>query len=378
MGHDSMPRYVGLDVHKDSIAIAVCEHGRGEAKFLRQVANELGQLVKVLEKLGGKEAVFCCYEAGPTGLTLARGLRKEGWDCIVVAPSQVPDRAGNRIKTDRRDAARLAHFLRSGDLTAIHVLDPDTEAIRDLERARDDAKRAERAAQQQLTKFLLRHGRNYEGRTTWNEAHRGWISKQEFAHEAQKRVLADYLAAVDQATSRVGRLTEDMRELSATWDQAPLVTALQAMRGIEMVSAVTLAAEIGDFRRFAKASDFMSFVGLVPSESSSGLTRRRGPITRTGNGHVRRILVEAAQHYSRPPRLSKRVRERGELASAAVREIAWKAQNRLHKRLNKLLGKGMPRSKAIIAAARELAGFVWAIAREEVLLAGSASSSTAI
>lgn len=370
MGHDSMPRYVGLDVHKDSIAIAVAEHGRGEARFLRQVGNDLAQVVRALEKLGTRESVSCCYEAGPTGLTLARGLVADGWSCIVVAPSQVPARPGDKIKTDRRDAARLAHFLRSGDLTAIHVLDPATEAMRDLERARDDARRAERAARQQLTKFLLRHGRIYGGKTTWNEAHRGWIAKQEFAHEAQRRVLADGLAAVDQATARVDRLTEDMRELSATWDRAPLVTALQAMRGIEMVSAVTLAAEVGDFRRFAKASDFMAFVGLVPSESSSGQTRRRGPITRAGNGHVRRILVEAAQHYSRPPRLSKQVRARGERASAAVRAIAWKAQNRLHKRLNKLLGRGLPRSKAIIAAARELAGFVWAIAREEVLLAG--------
>jgi transposase len=282
----------------------------------------------------------------------------------------IPVQTGCRIKTDRRDAVRLAHFLRTGDLTAIRIPDETTEAIRDLERARDDAKCAERVARHQLSKFLLRHGRVFEGKSSWTEAHQSWIAKQTFVEVAQQRVLADGLGAVEQATMRVDRLTENLRELSANWSLAPLVTALQALRGVEMVSAVTLVAEIGDFRRFEHAGDLMSFVGLVPSEHTTGGSRRQGRITRTGNTHVRRILVEAAWHYRRLPRMSKAIRQRNELVSEGVRQIAWKAQHRLHKRMQRLLGRGKPGGQVAIAVARELAGFVWAIAREEVLLAG--------
>jgi transposase len=370
VSHPNMLRFVGLDVHKDTIAVAVAEQGRTEAKILATIPHDFTSLSKVLTRLGPIDSLSCCYEAGPTGFGLARQLKAAGWDCVVIAPSLVPVKAGCRIKTDRRDAAKLAHYFRSGDLIPIHVPDEATEAIRDLERARDDAKQAERVARQQLIKFLLRHGRTYEGKTTWNEPHRGWIAKQVFTEPAQKRVLADGLAAVEQATARVDQLTKDLRELSATWSLAPLVTALQAMRGIELVSAVTLVAEIGDFRRFAKAGDLMAFVGLIPMEHTTGTNRRQGPITRTGNAHVRRILVEAAWHYRRLPRMSKAIRARNEPVSAGVRRIAWKAQLRLNKRLSKLLGRGKRPGQAVIAVARELAGFVWAIAREEVLLAG--------
>jgi transposase len=370
VSHPNTLRFVGLDVHKDTIAIAVADQGRAEAKVLATIPHDFASLSKALARLGPPETLSCCYEAGPTGFGLARQLKAAGWGCIVIAPSLVPVKAGCRIKTDRRDAAKLAHYLRSGDLIEIHIPDEATEAIRDLERARDDAKQAERVARQQLIKFLLRHGRVYQGKTPWNEPHRSWIAKQVFTEPAQKRVLADGLAAVEQATARVDQLTDDLRELSATWSLAPLVTALQAMRGIEMVSAVTLVAEIGDFRRFAKAGDLMAFVGLVPSEHTSGTGRRQGPITRTGNTHVRRILVEAAWHYRRMPRMSQAIRVRNEPVSAGVRRIAWKAQSRLNKRMSQLLGRGKRPGQAVIAVARELAGFVWAIAREEVLLAG--------
>jgi transposase len=370
MSHLSTIRSVGLDVHKGSIALAVADPGPAPALSLATIPNDFAALTRRLDRLGPRETVACCYEAGPTGFGLARALHAAGWACAVVAPALVPVQAGCRIKTDRRDAVRLAHFLRSGDLTPIHVPDEATEAIRDLERARDDARRAERVARHQLAKFLLRHGRIYDGKTAWNESHRAWIARQEFAQPAQRRVLADGLAAVEQATARVDRLTADLRELSASWALAPLVTALQALRGIELVSAVTLAAEIGDFRRFARAGDLMAFVGLVPSESSSGGSRRRGRITRTGNAHVRRILVEAAWHYRRLPRMSKAIRQRNEPVSRGVRQIAWKAQQRLHRRMQRLLGRGKPPGQAVIAVARELAGFVWAIGREEVLLAG--------
>src|SRR5215212_511456 len=362
-------RFVGLDVHRDTIAIAVALNDGQPAASLATIPNDALELLKRLQRLGPVEALRCCYEAGPTGFGLARRLIKAGIACEVIAPSLIPVQPGARVKTDRRDARNLAHYLRSGNLTAIHVLDPVTEAIRDLERARDDAKRAERSARQQLSKFLLRHGRRFEGRSTWGPAHQAWLAQQAFDHPAQQDVMDDYREAVELATARVARLTKQMAERSAAWEKAPLVTALQALRGIEMVSAVTLVAEIGDFRRFASAPELMGFVGLVPSEHSSGGSRRQGRITRTGNGHVRRILIEAAWHYRRQPRMSKAIRERNERVSGPVRVIAWKAQQRLHKRLGRLMGRGKPATQAVTAVARELVGFVWAIAREEVLLA---------
>jgi transposase len=362
-------RFVGLDVHRDSIAIAVAQRDGLPAESLATVPNDVEGLIRRLQRLGPLESLRCCYEAGPTGLGLARRLNQVGIACQVIAPSLVPIQPGARVKTDRRDAKNLAHYLRSGNLTAIHVLDPATEAIRDLERARDDAKRAERSARQQLAKFLLRHQRWFVGKTTWGPAHQAWLAQQRFDHPAQQDVLNDYRESVEMASARVARLTRQLAERSAAWEQAPLVTALQALRGVELVSAVTLVAEVGDFRRFASASELMAFVGLVPSEHSSGGSRRQGRITRTGNGHVRRILVESAWHYRRQPRLSKAIRERNERVAPAVRVIAWKAQQRLHKRLGRLLGRGMPAPRAVTAVARELVGFVWAIAREEVLLA---------
>jgi len=369
VSHPIKSRFVGLDVHKETIALAVADAGQGAAKVLTTIPNDFATLSKTLQRLGPPERVACCYEAGPTGFGLYRTLTHAGWTCAVVAPSLVPVQSGCRIKTDRRDAAKLAHFLRSGDLTTIHVPDEATEAIRDLERARDDAKRAERVARHHLAKFLLRHQRSFPGKTTWTAPHLAWIAQQRFDLPAQQQVLCDYREAVELATARVQRLTTQLGTLAETWEQAPLVKALQALRGVEMVSAVTVVAEIGDFRRFATAGDLMAFVGLVPSEHSSGGSQRRGRITRTGNGHVRRILVESAWHYRRQPRMSKAIRQRNDVVSAAVRQIAWKAQQRLHSRLARLLGRGKPAPQAVIAVARELTGFIWAIAREEVLLA---------
>lgn len=233
-------RFVGLEVHADSIAIAIAEPGRGEPAVLATIPNDIGLLLKRLRRLG---RVKCCYEAGPTGFGLQRALVGDGIDCIVAAPSLVPTRSGDRVKTDRRDAARLARFLRSGDLTEIHVPDAATEAMRDLERTRDDAKQAERVARHQLGKFLLRHGRRYPGRTAWTKTHLEWIRAQQFAHEAQQRVLEDYLRTLEDQGERVGRLTKSVVELVETWSLRPLVKALQALRGISIVSATVLAAE---------------------------------------------------------------------------------------------------------------------------------------
>lgn len=358
-------RFVGLDVHADSIAIAVAEPGRGEPALLGTIAHDYPALLKRLRRLG---AVRCCYEAGPTGFGLKRALEKDGIDCIVVAPSLVPVRSGDRVKTDRRDALRLARFLRSGDLTEVHVPSVATEAMRDLERARDDAKRAETVARQQLGKFLLRHGRRYPGKSTWTRPHLRWLSAQRFENPAQQRVLDDYVAAVQDLGDRVARLTKSVAEMVECWELKPLVQALQALRGISLISAVVLVAEVEDFARFARATQFMAYTGLVPSEHSSGEGRRQGRITRTGNRHVRRILVESAWAYRYRPVVSELIRRRSRGVAAGVKQIAARAQVRLCGRLARMLASGKPPNKAITAVARELAGFVWSIARQEVLL----------
>jgi transposase len=357
--------YVGLDVHKDSIVMAVAREGREAAENWKTIPNDGVRLRKALKMLlHDGEVLKVCYEAGPTGFGLCRSLRETGIDCLVVAPSLVPSKAGDRIKTDRRDARKLAHFLRSGDLTAVYVPDEAVEAIRDLERARDDAKCAERVARHQLSKFLLRHDRRWD-RTTWTQKHRDWIRVQQFEQPAQQRVLEDYLKAVEDLAERVARLTAQVAELVEATALAPLVKALQAFRGISLVSAVVIAAETGNLRRFATATQFMSYVGLVPAEDSSGQRRRQGAITRCGNAHLRRILVEAAWHYRHGARMSKELRRRNQGVAAGVQRIAWEAQKRLHKRMYYLQAKGKNVNKAVTAMARELAGFVWAVGQEE-------------
>jgi transposase len=358
--------YVGLDVHKDTIVIAAAEAGRSPARPLGTIPFELGALRKVLARLGPEGSVACCYEAGPTGYGLARDLGALGWRCDVIAPSLVPRKSGDRVKTDRRDALKLAAAYRAGDLTAVAVPDERSEAVRDLSRAREDAKKAETAARHQLVKFLLRQGRRYPGKTAWTEMHRRRLADQEFAEPAHRHVLADAIAAVDAASFRCRQLTERLRESTAGWRLEPLVRALQAVRGVEFVTAAGLCCEVVDFRRFAKASQLMSYLGLTPSEESSGGRRRQGPITKSGNGHARRLLVEAARHYRRPPRMSKALRDRSAGLSPQVCGIAWKAQKRLHGRLRRMIGRGKPPGEAATATARELPGFVWAIAREAV------------
>jgi transposase len=362
-------RFVGLDVHKESIAIAVADGDGSPPAEVATIPNDTAALLKRLRKLGLGRQLRCCYEAGPTGYGLQRALAQAAIECIVVAPSLVPRKAGDRVKTDRRDALNLARYLRSGDLTEVHVPDAATEAMRDLERCRDDAKRAERTARHQLSKFLLRHGRIYQGKTAWTGMHLDWVRGQVFEHEAHNRVLVESVQTVDNATARVARLTKDIVELVESWSLRPLVKALQALRGVQVVTAVVLAAELGDFARFASAPALMAYLGLVPSEHSSGETHKRGRITRTGNGHVRRILVESAWSYRHRPAMSPEIRRRNEGVAPAVQAIAWKAQHRLHGRYKKLLGRGKNKQQTVTALARELAGFVWSIARQPQLLA---------
>jgi len=357
-------RFVGLDVHKDSVAIAVAEADGSVPQVVATVPGDAKAVLKQLKKLGSAGQLRCCYEAGPTGLGLCRALTAAGISCIVVAPSLVPQKSGDRVKTDDRDAVKLARFLRSGDLTPIHVHDEASEAMRDLERARDDAKKAERVARHQLSKFLLRHGRVYAGKTAWTKLHMDWIRSQRFEQEAHNRVLPEYVRAVEESEARVERLTKDIVELVETWHLKPLVQAMQALRGVRTLTAVILAAELGDLARFASAPQLMAFVGLVPSEHSSGGTQKRGRITRTGNRHVRRVLTEAAWAYRCRPAMSRAIRKRAEEASPEVQAIAWKAQSRLHGRYMRMTARGKNKQQTVTAVARELVGFVWAVARQ--------------
>jgi transposase len=358
-------RYAGLDVHKATTTVAVADACGGEAQVWGQIGSDPVAVEGVLRKLGGPGCVRVCYEAGPTGYGLARRLRAAGYACDVVAPTLVPTDT-RRIKTDNRDAIRLAHFLRSGNLTAVAIPDAATEAIRDLVRARDAAKRAERVARHQLDKFLLRHGWIWTGGGNWTQAHLAWVRSLTFEHAALTATFDDATVTMESAGERVKNLTAAIGVAAQDWSGGPLMKALQAFRGIQLV---TLAAEIGDFARFPTARHFMAYLGLVPSERSSGGTRRQGSITRTGNGHVRRVLVEAAWNYRMRAQLSKPIAARNIGVASGVKAIAWKAQQRLHKRYRRLIARGKCKAEVVVAVARELAGFLWAAARQPEYLA---------
>lgn len=360
-------RFVGLDVHARSVAIAVAEEGRDPARPLSQIPNDLGRILKVLDRLGPREGLRCAYEAGPTGYGLQRALASEGIDCIVIAPSRMPKASGDRVKTDRKDAIRLAHFLRSGDLVAVRVPDEACEAMRDLLRAREDAKRAQLRARHQLSKFLLRHGRRWP-KSNWTNAHIEWIEQQRFEHAAQDRVLQESLHAVNESSARIARYDELLTELVPATEQADLIAALQAFRGVQLLTAASIAYELGDLRRFPSAKRLMSFLGLVPSEDSSGDRVRRGGITKAGNQGLRRLLVESAWAYRHSPREAYRLKKRAEGVAPGVRSIAWKAQVRLNKRYRRLVARGKTKQKTLVAVARELVGFLWDAGRQEVLL----------
>jgi len=358
-------RFVGLDVHQDSIAVALAESGREPARLLETIPADESLLLKLLDRLGPKSRLRVCYEAGPTGYGLARRLNEQGICCVVVAPSLVPTQKNRRIKTDRRDAVRLAHFLRSGDLVEVTIPEAQTEAMRDLERAREDAIQVERVARQQLDKY----GRRWSEGKKWTLKHWRWIKLQEFPEEASRRVLGDYLHTAELALARVQRLTADISELVERWTLGPLVRALQALRGVDLVTAVVLAAEIGNFKRFRTPKQLMAYLGLVPSEHSSGGDRRQGGITRTGNRHARWVMVEAAWNYRFRPCASQRINARRQRVAAGVWKIAERAEQRLSRRFKRLIDHGKSSQKAVTAVARELVGFVWAIAQEDTLLA---------
>jgi len=363
--------YVGLDVHKDSIVIAVAAGGlRGEVREYGRIANTSAALDRLLRKLGGDGMKLrFCYEAGPCGYGIHRRLSARGHECVVVAPSLIPKRAGDRVKTDRRDAASLAKLHRAGELTAVWVPDCRHEAMRDLVRARLDAVHSLRRARQQLSGFLLRQGCHYR-RPAWTKLHRRWLAGLSFAQAVHHIVLEDYIAAVEGAKARRDRLTAQIEAMLPDWTLAPIVAAVQTMRGMELVNAATLIAELGDLSRFANPGQLMAYLGLVPSEYSSGATIKRGGITKAGNGAARRLLIEAAWSYRFPARLSREVLLRQERQPKLIRDIAWKGQLRLCARYRRLVRTGKPANIVTTAIARELTGFVWAIARQVTVTTG--------
>lgn len=359
-------KYVGLDTHKDTIVIALADEGRsGEIRNYGTIPHRLDALDKFLRKQISQGAELrCVYEAGPTGFGLYHYLQKNGVDCIITAPSMVPKKSGAKIKNDRRDARELARLHRAGELSAIYVPEPEDEAMRDLIRSRDDARIACRKAKQRLLSFLLRHGQTYSGKSNWTRAHYNWLSDIKMNHPAQQIALQEYISSVEETNERVSRLTQEITKLVKEWRLEPVVSAIQALRGVSLLTAATVIAEIGPLGRFSSPTQLMGYLGLVPSEHSSGPNIKRGGITKAGNGYARRALVEASWTYRFPARVTRHLRKRSGDLPQPVREIAWKAQLRLCDRFRRLSAKGKPKQVVTTAIARELIAFIWAISNE--------------
>lgn len=358
--------YVGLDVHKNSISIAIAEGDRdSEVRFYGTIGGDKTSLGRVVKKLASKDKQLrFVYEAGPCGYDVYRFLTSRGYDCQVVSPAHIPRSPAERIKTDRRDALTLARLHRAGELTCVYVPREDDEAIRDLVRAREDAVRARRTARQQLSAMLLRLGIRYTGKSSWGRPHFNWLSDQKMPTPAQQIVFQECINAINETTQRVERFTQQIALLVKSWRMASVVKALQALRGVSLITATTIIAELGDLNRFDHPSQLMAFMGLVPSEDSSGSKKRKGAITKTGNTHVRRVVTEAAQNYGHPARVSRQLLKRQEGLDHEIINIAWKCQVRLCDRFRRLTARGKHRNKVVIATARELAGFIWAIAQK--------------
>ncbi|MGH6800111.1 MAG: IS110 family transposase [Methylocella sp.] len=377
--------YVAMDTHKNTISVAIAESGRGgEVRFIGEIPSRPESVAKMVEHLAAKHGTLAfCYEAGPCGYGLHRQVTMLGrswpkvpageacWngqrrdECVVVAPSLVPTRPGDHVKTGRRDATTLASLFRSGELTPVWVPDDAHEAMRDLCRARQATMEALRRARQQVLSFLLRHGRIYSGGGHWTRKHRLWLAAQRFDHPARQIAFEELVQAVGEAQARRDRLAKQMQELVPAWSLARVVTAIQALRGVAFIAAITLVAEIGDFHRFANPRQLMAYLGLTPSERSSGAKTLRGVITKAGNTRARRVLIEGAWTYRLPARIGAKILEPNESLPQPIKDIAWKAQVRLCARHRRLARAGKPANVVNVAIARELAAFVWAIATNE-------------
>jgi transposase len=353
--------FVGLDVDAKCVAVGVAEAGRAPARALGSFAHDVAKVRKVLARYGDPSQVQVVYEAGPTGYGLQRALAKCGYRCEVIAPSLIPKRAGDRIKTNRRDCLRLAELSRAGELRAVWVPDPADEAIRDVARAREDAVNARTQARHQLKAFLLRHGVRYPQKTSWTKTFYRWLATLHFDSAGAQIAFTEYWHAVSAADERVARLTGALIHSIEGWRFEPVVEALLVLRGMAQISAIGVVAEIGDLSRFAHPRQLMAYLGLVPSQYSTGDRIVHGSITKTGNTHVRRLLTEAAWNYRFRPRVGYDAQRRAEHLPQALRDLGWKAQVRLTARFARLQARGVHKNKICVAIARELAGFVWAI-----------------
>ena len=357
-------RFVGLDVHAETITVAIATTD-GDVHTMGSISNRPESIKRLVTKLDVGGAWAACYEAGPTGYALYWQLTRLGKRCEVIAPTLVPTKAGDRVKTDRRDAERLARCYRAGELTAVWVPDAAHEALRDLVRAREAAKQDQLRARHRLGKFLLRHGkRPPQNMRAWTQQYLEWIKREvKFEQCAQQATLEDYVNEVEHCALRIVRLE---KTIDTAVEQAPesmreVIEALQALRGVAKVTAVTVVAEVGTLSRFEHARQLMGYSGAVSSEYSSGEKTRRGGITKTGNAHLRRVIVEAAWSQRYKPLISRAARKRQEGLSAEVQEIATKARQRLHSRYVRLLGRGKSKQQVVTAVAREMLGFIWAI-----------------
>ncbi len=362
--------YIGLDVHKKTISISVAENGNTEPEYLGVIQNtgyEVSKLIKRLNKKYFGQILLFCYEAGPCGYTLYHQIIAASHDCQVIAPSLIPTKSGEKVKTDRRDSLKLAKYLRGGDLTAVWVPDKEQEAMRDLTRARDDMKSQERKAKQQLSGFLLRNGQVWSSdKQKWIKAHYSWLEDIKFEHNFQQIVLQEYINAVKAACQRVSDITDEMMKALTQWSLAPVVDSLIALRGIDKISAMVLLSELGDISRFDSPKQLMAFLGLVPSEHSSGPRRKQGGITLAGNSHARRALIESSWSYRFPARQTKHIKSKLVNASEEAKAISWKAQKRLCGRYRTLVDSGKNTKVVCVAIARELTGFIWDIVCHEM------------
>ena len=371
MKRNSTTKFIGLDVHSKTISVAIADEGRkGEIRHYGTIENTFDAIDKVIKSLAttGAELRFI-YEAGPCGYALYRYLSGNGFKCIVTSPAMIPKRNSVRIKNDRRDALKLARLFRAGELTGIYVPGPEDEAVRDLARARNDARVAERKAKQRLNSFLLRHNFVYPGKKPWTKTYLVWLGKVSLKYPAQKIALQEYIDSVHECTGRVKRLSEQISLAVEEWRMAPTVKALQSLRGVSLISAAITVAELGDLSRFQHPKELMAYLGLVPSEHSSGESIKRGHITKTGNSHARRVLVESAWTYKHHARVTPPLIKRQRDLPKNICQISWKAQLRLCARYRKMVARKKPNNVVVIAIARELAAFMWAIAKEVEVVA---------
>ena len=355
-------KYIGLDVHKATIAVSIADGEGGDVRFFGEIENNPFAIAKLIKQLSkADEKLSLCYEAGGCGYVIFRQLRELNQDCIVVAPSLIPRKAGDRVKTDRRDSLNLARLHRAGELTPVWVPDELHEALRDLTRGREDIKNMEKRSKQVLLAFLLRHGRTFTEKSTWTKAHFSWLETVKFTHPAQQIMFQEYVDIIKMHKTKLESMDKQILTYAHASTSWPVIEALMSLRGINLLAATTIVAEIGDLRRFATAPQMMSFLGLVPSEKSSGGSIKKGNITKTGNSHVRRLLVEASWTYRHNARKTAHIQRKAKHTTDEVQEISWSAQKRLCQRYRELGDRGKLKVQVCTAIARELTGYIWAI-----------------